>query len=104
MSAGDLSTRIAPDYLGRLSERTQERLAHPTSIGEARFAGDEANRMTASFHHESRSLHAQILHRFRRGLTRFRAEGAAKLSGTQIRGLREPFNGELRMEIAFRIR
>jgi len=93
----------APDCLGRLTERAQESLAHPPSIREARFSGDDVNRMAALFHQEPGRLHTQILHRLGRGLTGFGTEGAAKLSGAQVGRVGQTFNGKLGMEIALRI-
>ena len=94
---------IASDCLGRLAERTQEGLAHPTSVGKARFSSDDVNRMAALFHQEPGGLHTQILHRLGRGLTGFGAEGAAELSGAQIRRVGQTLTRKLGMEIALRI-
>lgn len=83
-----VATRIAPDDLRRLPERSEERATHPVAVCEAGLVGDGVNRMPAAFHQNPRSLDPEIFDCLGRRLAGLGMEDAAELARAEVRGFR----------------
>jgi hypothetical protein len=68
-----------------LSECTQERLAHPFPVTEARFSRDDLDRVTSRLHHQSSGFNAKKMHAVLYGERdqHFPVDGSVTLNGSQ---------------------
>lgn len=94
--------RVAPQGLRGLAEGAQERSSHAFGVNEARFGRDFVHRVAALLDQHASGLHAQALHRLRRGLPGFFAERATELTRAEMCGLGQFFNRQGGAQVATR--